>query len=167
MIKTVLPALSLILEHPFTTPTPHLQPVSTPAHGGALGGAFWVRSKCRALTPLPGRGGAPGSGMITELGALSSDSTPNTHNPLLRLLYASVNSWNVIKIFAWKTLFRSNRLFSVLFLMPSSEHSIWIGMTDCTLRSKHPLLWLANSCVCLNAYILCTYQMICKKRQLW
>ncbi len=41
---------------------------------------------------------APGSGMITELGALSSDSTPNTHNPLLSSLYASANSWNSILI---------------------------------------------------------------------
>ncbi len=32
--------------------------------------------------------------MIIELGVLSSDSMPNTHNPLLSLLYASMNSWS-------------------------------------------------------------------------
>ncbi len=41
-------------------------------------------------------------------------------------------------------------VFSVLFLTPLSERSVWIGVED----SKHPLLWLANSCVCLTAYIL-------------
>ncbi len=40
----------------------------------------------------PVGGSTPGSGIITELGALSSDSTPNMHNPLLSLLYVSVNS---------------------------------------------------------------------------
>ncbi len=33
-----------------------------------------------------------GSGLRAELGPLSSDSTPNMHNPLLSLLYVSVNS---------------------------------------------------------------------------
>ncbi len=45
------------------------------------------------LGPLsPGEGSTPGSGTFTELGALSSDSTPNTHNHLFSLLYVSVNS---------------------------------------------------------------------------
>ncbi len=42
------------------------------------------------------RGEHSGSGLNAELGALSSDSTPNMHNPLLSLLYVcvlSVNSW--------------------------------------------------------------------------
>ncbi len=42
-------------------------------------GSFWVRANAE-LGPLSlGEGSTPGSGTTTELGALSSDSTPNTH----------------------------------------------------------------------------------------
>ncbi len=57
--QAALPPLSLVFQRPSTTPTPHLQPVSTPAWGR---GAFWVRAKCRARTPLSGRGEYPGLG---------------------------------------------------------------------------------------------------------
>ncbi len=60
----------------------------------------------------------------------------------------------LISRFLEKIKFRSDRLFSVLFLTPSSERSVWICVSDCSLRSKHPLLWLANSCVCLTTYVL-------------
>ncbi len=45
------------------------------------------------LGPLSlGEGSTPGSGTITELGALSSDSTPNTHTIYSVHYYVSVNS---------------------------------------------------------------------------
>ncbi len=59
---------------------------------GGLSAAIWLLSHDKhfwgafgsgpnaELGPLsPGEGSTPGSGTITELGALSSDSTPNTH----------------------------------------------------------------------------------------
>ncbi len=93
--QAVLPSFSLIFQRPSTTPTPHLQPVSIPAQGGALWGEHSGSGLHAELGPLsPVGGSTPGSGIITELGALSSDSTPNMHNPLLSLLYVSVNSWN-------------------------------------------------------------------------
>ncbi len=45
-----------------------------------------------------------GSGQSSEPGALPSDNTPHKHNPLLCLLYASVNSWSRVHhqmIFKW------------------------------------------------------------------
>ncbi len=76
------------------------------ANFGGFTGPLWLLSRDNSvlgehsgsglhaeLGPLsPVGGSTPGSGIITELGALSSDSTPNMHNPLLSLLYVSVNS---------------------------------------------------------------------------
>ncbi len=63
------------------------------------------------LGPLsPVGGSTPGSGIFTELGALSSDITPNMHNALLSLLYVSVNSWNgrILRRTDWTHLQRAN-----------------------------------------------------------
>ncbi len=78
------------------------------ANFGGFTGPLWLLSRDNSilgehsgsglhadLGPLsPVGGSTPGSGIITELRALSSDSTPNMHNPLLSLLYVSVNSWS-------------------------------------------------------------------------
>ncbi len=43
------------------------------------GGSLWGRVKHRARTPLHGQWESPGLRSLAELGALSLDSTPNTH----------------------------------------------------------------------------------------
>ncbi len=49
--------------------------------------------------------------------------------PLFFILYCSLRStYNIIKIFTSKNI---NKLFSILFLIPSSECSVWIGVGDC------------------------------------
>ncbi len=56
------------------------------------------------------RGEHSGSGLNAELGALSSDITPNMNNALLSLLYVSVNSWNgrILRRTDWTHLQRAN-----------------------------------------------------------
>ncbi len=62
------------------------------SHDKQFLGSFWVRAKCRARTPLPGRGEYPGLGNDYRARSLSSDSTPNTHTVYPVHYYVSVNS---------------------------------------------------------------------------
>ncbi len=49
-------------------------------------------------------------------------------------------------------------IHSVLFFCPvfnpPHRNTVWIGVVVCRLGSKCPLLWLANSSVCLAVYVL-------------
>ncbi len=60
-------------------PPPQLLTSSPFSPQQGVGGSFWVRAKCRARTPLPGRGEYPGLGNYYRARSRSSDSTPNTH----------------------------------------------------------------------------------------
>ncbi len=51
--------------------------------------------------------------------------------------------------------------FLSCFWALSSERSVLIGVADCKLGSKRPLLWLANTCVCLTAYVLHRCTLLC------
>ncbi len=57
--QAVLPSLSLVFQRPSTTPTPHLQPVSIPAQGGALGGSILGPGYTPSSDPSPRSGGVP------------------------------------------------------------------------------------------------------------
>ncbi len=78
------------LLHPDFSPSARFYPSTGRSTRGEHSGSG-LNAELGPLSPVGGS--TPGSGIITELGALSSDSTPNMHNPLLSLLYVSVNSW--------------------------------------------------------------------------
>ncbi len=94
----IISSHSAFLHHPDSSPTAR----SYPSTGGAIGGE---RSGSRLNAELgslsPDKGSTPGSGVITELGALSPVSTPNTHN-LYSVYYVSVNSWNSLLHLAYQ-----------------------------------------------------------------
>ncbi len=81
------------LHHPDSSPSARFYPSTGRSTRGEHSGSG-LNAELRPLSPV--EGSTPGSGIISELGDLSSDSTPNTHNPLLSLLYVSVNSWIIL-----------------------------------------------------------------------